>query len=67
MRGRFALAGLLLLLAACGRGEDEVRPGALTADEDRQLNEAAAMLDEPENGGAAGAPDQAPAEPATER
>lgn len=35
-----------LLLSACGDGED--REGALTADEDRQLNDAAAMLDEPE-------------------
>ena len=37
-----ALAGVLLL-AACSSGRDA--PGAVTADEDRQLNDAAAMLD----------------------
>lgn len=34
-----------LLLAACGGGEP--KEGELSADEDRQLNEAAEMLDEP--------------------
>lgn len=40
--------GLLasLLLASCGGPEQ--REGALTADEEQQLNDAAAMLDEPE-------------------
>lgn len=32
-----------LLLAACSAGEEQ--PGAVTADEARELNEAAAMLD----------------------
>jgi len=36
----------LVLLAACGSGDGE---GALTADEDRALNEAAAMLDDSQN------------------
>jgi len=34
----------LALLAACSRGGND-DPGAVTADEARQLNEAAAMLD----------------------
>ncbi|MEH3048376.1 hypothetical protein [Sphingomonas adhaesiva] len=38
-----AAAPLFLLLAACSGGEDAT-PG-LTADQDRQLNEAAEMLD----------------------
>ncbi len=41
--GRVLLPGTLLL-AACSSGSD-APPGATTADEDRQLNEAAAMLD----------------------
>lgn len=41
---RAALAASLLLLAACSRGE-EATTGAVTADEARQLNEAAEMLD----------------------
>lgn len=45
MRIAFALAGLLVL-GACGGAEDQ--EDALSADEDRQLNEAAAMLDEGE-------------------
>jgi len=36
-----------LTLAACGGGEP--KDGALTADEEQQLNDAAAMLDEPED------------------
>lgn len=43
---RAPFAGLVLLpalaLAACSSGED---PGAITADQQRQLNDAAAMLD----------------------
>lgn len=46
MRG-IAVASLLLL-AACGGGE--AREGELSADEEEQLDEAAAMLDEPEDG-----------------
>ncbi len=46
MRRGVALAALALALAACGDGE--VKEGALTADEEQQLNDAAAMLDEPE-------------------
>lgn len=34
---------LALLLAACSGGEEQ--PGTVTADEARQLNDAAAMLD----------------------
>ena len=49
MRGIATAA--LLLLAACGDGE--AREGELSADEERQLDEAAAMLDEPEDGGEA--------------
>lgn len=45
MRGGLTLAAILML-GACGGGED--REGELSADEDRQLNDAAAMLDEPE-------------------
>ena len=41
--GFVALAGLSLALAACSSANDA--PGAVTADEARQLNEAAAMLD----------------------
>lgn len=40
--GRTMLAAALLL-AACSGGKDQ--PGAVTADEARQLNDAAAMLD----------------------
>ena len=40
-----AASALLLLLAACGG--DAPDEGKLSADEERQLNEAAAMLDEP--------------------
>lgn len=36
-----------LTLAACGGGEP--KEGGLTADEEQQLNDAAAMLDEPED------------------
>ncbi|MDQ2892093.1 MAG: hypothetical protein M3R64_03245 [Pseudomonadota bacterium] len=39
-----ALLPATLLLAACSSGSD-APPGTTTADEDRQLNEAAAMLD----------------------
>ena len=42
MRAHWAIAGALLL-AACG--EPDRREGDLTADEEQQLNEAAAMLD----------------------
>jgi hypothetical protein len=35
----------LALLAACSRGGDADDPGAVTADEAAQLNDAAAMLD----------------------
>ena len=55
MRG-IAVAALLLL-AACGDGE--TREGELSADEEQQLNEAAAMLDEPEE---EGSDNDAPAE-----
>lgn len=44
MRLVLALAALLVL-GACGDAEDQ--EGALSADEDRQLNEAAEMLDQP--------------------
>lgn len=50
MRGITVVAALLLL-AACDDGE--ARKGELSADEERQLDEAAAMLDEPEHGGQA--------------
>lgn len=40
---RFGMTGVLLLLAACSSQPDQ--PGAVTADEARQLNDAAAMLD----------------------
>lgn len=50
---RTAIPLALLLLASCGGGEP--KPGALSADEERQLNDAAAMLDEPEEGDPAGA------------
>ncbi len=36
-----------LLLSGCGRSPE--REGALTRDEEQQLNDAAAMLDEPNN------------------
>lgn len=49
MIGRGIVLAVTLLLAACGGGEDE--EDALSADEDRQLNEAAEMLDEPEEDG----------------
>ncbi len=42
-RGKHAAAAVALLLAACSAQPDA--PGAVTADEARQLNEAAAMLD----------------------
>ena len=46
MRGWPALAGAALLLAGCGTGEEEPDPRGVTAGEARELNEAAAMLDE---------------------
>lgn len=45
-QGRAALAALLipqLILAGCTSADDP--PGALTRDEERQLNDAASMLD----------------------
>lgn len=48
MKGSGFLLAATLLLGACGGPEP--REGALTADEEQQLNDAAAMLDEPENG-----------------
>lgn len=48
MRQRFggARAALLpLLLIASGCSSEPTEPGAVTADEERQLNDAAAMLD----------------------
>ena len=39
------LAGLLLL-AGCGEGGNEAGTGGVTASEARELNQAAAMLDE---------------------
>jgi len=41
---RRALIAATLLLAACSRHHDD-QPGAVTADEAAQLNDAAAMLD----------------------
>lgn len=47
MRCRPALTGAaLLLLAGCGAAEEEPNPRGVTASEARELNEAAAMLDE---------------------
>ena len=46
MRTASLLAGTLLLLAGCGADEDELAPRGVTASEARELNEAAAMLDE---------------------
>ena len=47
MRTAPALAGALLLLALAGCGdEEELSPRSVTASEARELNEAAAMLDE---------------------
>ena len=45
MRNSGFTAFAALTLAACGGGEP--KEGALTADEEQQLNDAAAMLDEP--------------------
>lgn len=42
MRANWVIAGVFLLVAC---GEAETREGALTADEEQQLNEAAEMLD----------------------
>lgn len=44
MRGSLVVA--VLLLAACG--SEAPRAGELTQDEEQQLNDAAAMLDEPD-------------------
>lgn len=41
-----ATPALLFLLAACGGTEEEPDPRGVTASEARELNEAAAMLDE---------------------
>lgn len=48
MKTRFALAGfaLALTLAACG---DEKGPGGLSPEEERGLDNAASMLDDPNN------------------
>lgn len=43
--GMSASLPLLLLLAACSGGGGSDDPGAVTADEAAQLNDAAAMLD----------------------
>lgn len=40
------LSCLLLLLAACGQGENDPGPGAVTMGEARALDEAAEMLEE---------------------
>lgn len=53
MRSHALLAAAsLVMLAGCARHADD--PGAITADEDRQLNQAAATLDND----AAAAPDR---------
>ena len=44
MMRRLTIAALAAMLAACSPG-DSSTPGATSADEDRQLNDAAAMLD----------------------
>ena len=41
---RLAVLASLALLGACGARDDRA-PGALTASQDKQLNDAAAMLD----------------------
>ena len=46
MRSLPLLAGALLLLAGCGNDDEELEPRGVTAGEARELNEAAAMLDE---------------------
>ena len=46
MRAAPLLAGTLLLLAGCGNDDEELSPRGVTASEARELNEAAAMLDE---------------------
>lgn len=43
--GLSATLPLLLLVAACSGGDGNDDPGAVTADEAAQLNDAAAMLD----------------------
>jgi len=43
MRRKLALIATLALLAACGRDEGQ---GGLTSEEERQLDEAAKMLDD---------------------
>lgn len=43
---RLAPPVLVLLLAACGPGENDPGPGGVTVGEARALDEAAAMLDE---------------------
>lgn len=45
MRPPVAALLLLLVLAGCGGDGDETDPRGVTADEARELNEAAAMLD----------------------
>jgi len=47
MRANWVIAGVFLLISC---GEAETREGALTADEEQQLNEAAAMLDKTSDG-----------------
>lgn len=54
---RTAILLAALLLGACG--DDEVREGALSADEEQQLNDAAAMLDEPQDDASADDGDEA--------
>lgn len=44
----------LTMLSLAGCGGDAPRAGELTQDEEQQLNDAAAMLDEPEGEGAQG-------------
>ena len=46
MRAAPLLAGTLLLLAGFGNDDEELSPRGVTASEARELNEAAAMLDE---------------------
>jgi hypothetical protein len=43
---RHALMSCIALLAACGQGENEPGPGAVTVGEARALDEAAEMLEE---------------------
>ena len=63
MKNRAIAIALIVMLAACGPGENDPGPGGVTAGEAKALDEAAAMLDEQRSPATDGARVPAPLPP----